>query len=119
MKTTPGRRFALLKLLLPLVTIVAVVLALTWRSGTEHRAAADVPHAGLDFSLGVDIDSAPDTNQANDDCDTRAGTTTPAKCNIAGGTTFVLRVYLNSLGGLSYGGNGLFRAHARVAVQNN
>jgi len=43
MNTTQGRLFTLLKLLVPLVAIVAVVLALTWRPGTEHRAAADTP----------------------------------------------------------------------------
>ena len=120
MNTTQGRLFTLLKLLVPLVAIVAVVLALTWRPGTEHRAAADTPHTGLDFSLGVDIDSAPDTNSANDDCDTKPGTITPtATCNIPAGTTFVVRVYLNNRGGVSYTGIDTYVTYAGVTSKNN
>jgi hypothetical protein len=76
------------------VALAALVVALlAWgQSGAADPAAADdtlVPPAGLDFSIGVDLDG-----DTRDDCRTSGG---PSQCDIPAGSTFALKAYLNSL----------------------
>jgi uncharacterized repeat protein (TIGR01451 family) len=76
------------------VAAVALVFALT---AGRQRADADVPHAGLDFSIGVDTNA-----NGVDDCDTKASTgSIPNKCSLATNADFTVRVYLNALGGIA------------------
>jgi uncharacterized repeat protein (TIGR01451 family) len=111
-----------MRLLVPLLAIVAVALAIGWSPGWPggEEASADVPHAGLDFSLGSDLNSAPDGDPSNDDCDTRPETAgIPVKCTVPAGTTFVVKVYLNSLGSVTYQGIDIFATYSGITSKNN
>jgi len=80
---------------LPPVMLGVLILVITaWGPGSAKQAAADIPHAGLDFSIGVDTNG--DTTP---DCNTTGGPTT---CTVASaGGVFTLQVFLNALGGIA------------------
>ncbi len=56
---------------------------------TATPTATPPPRGGIDFSIGIDSNS-----DGHDDCSTSGG---PSKCSISSGSTFRLKVYLNSL----------------------
>ena len=96
------------------LVVASLALALAvfapWDAG---RAAAHVPHAGLDFSIDVDVngDTAPD-------CGT--GFYQPTSCSVLAGATFKVKVHLNSLGGIrSYEGFDLYLSYAGVGSKDN
>ena len=86
---------------LPLAAIAVAVALVFMLSNGGQRADAHIPHAGLDFSVGVDTGGT-----TADDCDTKDSTTSiPSKCALATSANFTVRVYLNALGGVpSYEG---------------
>lgn len=127
MKTRQGRLVGLMKLLVPLAAIVVVTLVFAWHPGGSNsvpQASAHAGHAGVDFSMGIDI--APDANRLNDICGTTPGvavtpppTAVNAKCSIAAGTTFVLTAYLNGNGGIAYTGLDLFVTYTGVTSKDD
>jgi hypothetical protein len=80
---------------LPPVMLGVLILVITaWGQASTKQASADIPHPGLDFSIGVDTNG--DTTP---DCNTTGG---PTKCTFASaGGVFTLKVFLNALGGIA------------------
>ena len=56
----------------PLVVLVALLLLVTWGPGGGAKVAADAPHPGLDFSMGVDTNG-----DTTNDCSTGGGWNQP------------------------------------------
>ena len=64
-------------------------LVIAWWPGSAQPASADLPHAGIDLSVGV-----------GSSCDSSAG---PAKCTLNPGDTFTLNLKVSAIpGGFSY-----------------
>jgi len=110
-RTPAGRRWTL-PVSLGVLALAVAALALVWGGGPAP-AAAHSPHPGLDFSIGIDTNG-----DTIDDCGTKVGQ--PAKCTLPTGSTFQLKVYLNSLGGIpNYGGFDINVEYSGVSSNNN
>lgn len=108
-----NRILRLALLLTPMLALAIAGLVLAFGPGTGHRAQADAPHAGLDFSLAIDTNM-----DGTNDCgtgapsavgdgapDTVAADVTNTTCNVANaGDQIQVNVYLMSAGGIAYAG---------------
>jgi len=116
------RKIQMLSLLAVPAIAIALVAFLSWGLGgsSTPKAAANQPHAGVDFHIEIDTGgtSAPEctTKSADVNVPTPAG---PLKCNISSGAKFTVKYFLDGRDAVTYSGYDTKTTYTGVVSQDN